>query len=89
MIIKRLRKRRDEKRFNQYFSSPERASATDNHCVPIYDHFSDEIDPDMEFMVMPLLRPFDEPPMSAVVEVVDFVHQTLKVRHTACYENLV
>lgn len=59
-------------------SSPERLREPSNHCVPILDHFcleSEEID----FLVMPLLVPFDGPPFLYVTEVVDFVRQTLEV----------
>lgn len=79
VIIKKMRKRQNEGRFSLYFSAPERASATENHCVPAYDCFQDEVDKEVEFLVMPVLRPFDDPPFEAVGEVLDFIQQTLEV----------
>ncbi|KLO08592.1 hypothetical protein SCHPADRAFT_908516 [Schizopora paradoxa] len=48
-----------------------------NHCVPILDSFEIEGD-EAIYMVMPLLRDFNDPPFYAVKDVVDFVHQTLE-----------
>lgn len=44
--------------------------------MPIYDYIRGESE---EFLVMPLLRAFDDPPFYAVEEVLDFVRQTLEV----------
>ncbi|KDQ64115.1 hypothetical protein JAAARDRAFT_27739 [Jaapia argillacea MUCL 33604] len=49
-----------------------------NHCVSIYDNFSDPLEPDISFIVMPLLRPFDDPEFGTVGEVLDFIGQTLE-----------
>lgn len=48
-----------------------------NHCVPIYDHFPDDFDEKYAYIVMPLLRRFNDPPFSFVSEVLDFMTQTL------------
>ncbi|KLO13857.1 hypothetical protein SCHPADRAFT_940067 [Schizopora paradoxa] len=48
-----------------------------NHCVPILDSFEID-DDDSIYIVMPLLRDFDEPNFYSVREVIDFVHQTLE-----------
>lgn len=50
-----------------------------NHCVPILDHFPDDKEPYTEFIVMPFLRPFNDPPFCYVDEVIDFVRQSLEV----------
>lgn len=50
-----------------------------NHCVPILDSFIDEMEPDTEFIVMPMLRKFDSPCFGTVIEVFDFVRQLLEV----------
>jgi hypothetical protein len=47
-----------------------------NHCVPILDTFIDE---DIVYIVMPLLRPFNDPPFLAVAEVIDFIDQLVEV----------
>lgn len=61
-------------------SKPDRLKDPMNHCVPTIDVFRDESEPMYDFMVMPLLRSFDDPEFFNVGEVVDFVHQTIEVR---------
>ena len=80
VIIKRTQKAKREGETAAFFSTPERLRSPRNHCVPIYDCISDTIDPEIEFLVMPLLRSFDDPPFEAVGEVLDFVKQTLEVQ---------
>ncbi|TFK85935.1 kinase-like protein [Polyporus arcularius HHB13444] len=50
----------------------------DNHCVPVLDAFPDPLDPGRTLLVMPWLRPFDDPEFVAVGEVIEFVEQMLK-----------
>lgn len=50
-----------------------------NHCVPILDYFEDESESNTAFMVMPLLRAFNDPPFVFIYEVTDFIRQTLEV----------
>jgi len=50
-----------------------------NHCVPILDAFQDPVIPDFSYIVMPLLRLFDNPEFGAMGEVIDFVTQLLEV----------
>jgi serine/threonine protein kinase len=57
-------------------SSPERRKDPHNHAVPILDHFTKGT---VAFLVMPLLRLFNDPPFSTVNEVVDFFRQMLQV----------
>ena len=52
----------------------------DNHCVPVLDVFPDPLDSARSLMVMPWLRPFDDPDFVVVGEVIDFVTQMLEVR---------
>jgi len=54
-----------------------------NHCVPILDTFIDE---DIVYIVMPLLRPFNDPPFLAVAEVIDFIDQLVEVFHPSPYK---
>jgi hypothetical protein len=49
-----------------------------NHCVPILATFIDETEP-IVYIVMPLLRAFNDPPFVAVAEVIDFVDQMVQV----------
>lgn len=50
-----------------------------NRCVPVLSVFSDDRDPWYRYIVMPVLRPFNEPNFMSFGEVVDFVNQTLEV----------
>ncbi|KAH9851078.1 kinase-like domain-containing protein [Lenzites betulinus] len=49
-----------------------------NHCVPVIDIFPDPDEPEWYFMVMPYLRPFDDPEFELIGEVVEFIRQMLE-----------
>ena len=61
-----------------------RALAADHtlrsHCIPIYDTFRLEYEGDVDFVVFPFLRPFEDPHFEYVGEVIDFVDQLLQAR---------
>ena len=76
VIVKKIAKGSREKAVAQYMSSFDDQR---NHCVPILDTFVDDADDDIEFLVMPVLRRFNDPPFRSVNEVVDFMRQTLEV----------
>ncbi|KAI5115822.1 hypothetical protein M0805_005571 [Coniferiporia weirii] len=59
-------------------STPEALKDPMNHCVPILDHMRDESDENQEYIVMPLLRRFNQPEFYAISEVLDFIRQTLE-----------
>lgn len=63
-----------------YFSQPTIRDDPRNHCVPILDHFLDDENPNIGYLVMPLLRQFDDPPLQFVEEVLEFVDQVMQVR---------
>ena len=50
-----------------------------NHCVPVTQVFKDHNDPNVSYMVMPFLRPMDDPPFESVKEIVKFTDQILEV----------
>lgn len=52
----------------------------ENHCVPVLDAFPDPLYPGRSLMVMPYLRPFNDPEFIIVGDAVDFVSQMLEVR---------
>ncbi|KAI8970996.1 kinase-like protein [Trametes punicea] len=56
-----------------------------NHTVPVLEFLDDPHDPGLSLMVMPYLRPINDPDFTTVGEVVDFVSQTLE----ACPPGLV
>jgi len=53
-----------------------------NHVVPLYDVFVDAVKPHIQYMVMPVLRRFDDPEFVTVGEVVEFISQALEVRRS-------
>ncbi|KAL5513541.1 hypothetical protein ACEPAH_3940 [Sanghuangporus vaninii] len=60
-------------------SSMDRLQDPMNHCVPIYDCFPDIREQyGGSFIMMPLLRAFNDPPFVYVDEVIDFVRQMLQ-----------
>ncbi|OCB92166.1 hypothetical protein A7U60_g458 [Sanghuangporus baumii] len=75
VIIKKVKKSSSEKAVAMFLSC---INDPRNHCVPIIDSFADASDEKIEFLVMPLLRRFDDPSYRAVNEVVDFLKQTLE-----------
>ncbi len=63
--------------------TPERRSNPRNHAVPLLDSLVG--DKTYDFLIMPLLREFNDPPFVYVEEVVDFVRQTLEVHISSSY----
>jgi hypothetical protein len=61
------------------FSSEPLRSDPRNHCVPVLDLIQDDEDSDVSYMIMPLLRPMDDPPFEFVEEMVDYTDQILEV----------
>jgi len=62
----------------EYFSSRKMTADSRNHVVPFYHAFMDNFSPHIQFMVMPVLRRFDDPEFRLVCDVVDFVSQVLE-----------
>lgn len=63
----------------RYLSHEEHLGDMKNHSVPIFDSFQDPFLPEVKYLVMPLLRPYDDPEFWAIGEVVDFATQILEV----------
>ena len=78
VAIKRIDARSRELGIMQLLSSEERRANPSNHCVPLLNHFYDDEEGAI-YLVLPLLRAFDDPPFQLVEEVVEFVRQTLEV----------
>ncbi|KAL6300717.1 hypothetical protein BKA93DRAFT_740008 [Sparassis latifolia] len=76
--IKTVKRDGDEVRIANYLSRLEVSSHPLNRCVPVLDIFPDPLNHDAAFMVMPFLRPFDNPEFGAIGEVTEFVRQTLE-----------
>ena len=47
--------------------------------MPILDVFTDPFDASLSLLVMPYLRPFNDPEFCTIGEVMDFIRQTLEV----------
>lgn len=63
----------------RYLSSPPLSTEPHNHCCPILDVLQDAQDEDMQFIVMPLLRRYNDPKFETVGEVVEFIRQAFEV----------
>ena len=79
VIIKLVEAGSDEVAITRMLSSTERRKDPHNHAVPILDYFVEGGDSQDAFLVMPLLRPFDDPAFSTVSEVIDLFRQLLQV----------
>ena len=66
----------------EYFSTRRMTEDSRNHVVPLYDVFVDALTPHIQYMVMPVLRRFDDPEFITVGEVVEFISQVLEVRRS-------
>ncbi|KAG5337230.1 hypothetical protein C0989_010131, partial [Termitomyces sp. Mn162] len=78
VCIKRITNVSDEIAIAKYLSSRELLSDSRNHCPPIFDDFVDPEDPMIIYMIMPLLRDFNDPEFGFHGEVVDCVTQLLE-----------
>lgn len=74
----------NESHISSFLSSQELANDPANHCIPILDIIKDESEQDREFLVMPVLRPFNQPPFFSVEEILEFVEQILEVSFSYC-----
>lgn len=79
VTIKTVSRHNDEVTIARRLSSKELLRDPSNHCVPVLDVFDDPFDTSKALMVMPYLRPFDDPEFRTIGEVMDFISQTLEV----------
>lgn len=63
-----------------YLSSPDLRADPTNHVAPLLDLLTGN--KEYDFIVMPVLRFFNDPPFVFVDEVLDFIQQSLEVRVT-------
>lgn len=68
-----------EAEIGEYFSRVDIATDPRNHCIPIYDVLTVPDKSHEIILVMPLFRPFENPPFRTVGEVVDFLTQIFEV----------
>lgn len=79
VYIKIVETNSDELKIATFFSSGALARNPRNRCVPILDHFPDDGNPSITYMIMPFLVRTLETPFETVANVVDFVDQILEV----------
>ncbi|KAF8163595.1 kinase-like domain-containing protein [Crassisporium funariophilum] len=78
VVIKMIYKRKQEVDIVRYLSSSQLLLDKTNHTVRILGIFQDPYNPEIEHLVMPVLRPYDSPEFGVIGEVVDFVTQVLE-----------
>lgn len=79
VFIKRVIEGASETDIQRYLYDGQRSENSKNHSCPVLDVFRDVEDEGHEYLVLPVLRKLDDPPFYAIVEVLDFVQQTLEV----------
>lgn len=62
-----------------YFSSAALITQPANHCVPVYEVFALDDEDDIMVMVMPLLRPYNNPTFDTTGEAVECFRQLFEV----------
>lgn len=80
VAIKQVEPSSPEIEIGEMLSTPESLQDPMNHCVPVLDHFSNPEEPNVAYVVMPLLRKFDDPEFYGISEILDFMAQMLEVR---------
>lgn len=78
VCIKRLEDDHNELKIALMFSSEATRRHTTNHVVPIQDHFQDDEDEAISYVVIPFLRAIDDPPFETVDDIVQFCDQILE-----------
>lgn len=81
VAIKQVATESPEIEIGVMLSTPESLRDPRNHCVPILDHFSNPAEPDITYIVMPLLIQYDKPEFYDISEMLDFMSQLLQVRN--------
>jgi hypothetical protein len=67
-----------------YLSSVPLRNDPKNHCVPFLEVLDVPNDEATVIIVMPFLRPFDDPPFGTIGEVFDCLIQLFEVPHLSC-----
>ncbi|KAH9851120.1 kinase-like domain-containing protein [Lenzites betulinus] len=75
VAIKACLRDRPELYIAQYLSSLDDHR---NHCVKVYEILPDPSDPERALMVMPYLRPCNNPDFATIGDVVEFIDQTIE-----------
>lgn len=68
-----------EVEISEFFSTEPLASHPRNHCAPLYEVLDVPDEEDTVLLVLPLLRPYDNPSFETVGEAIDFFAQVFEV----------
>jgi hypothetical protein len=68
-----------------FVSSEALSSDPTNHCIPVSEVLQVPDDKDLVIMIMPFLRPYDDPPFDTFGETVECYRQILEVPHVIHY----
>lgn len=88
VIMKVVQRGSSEVDIARYLSQKDFLSDHRNHCVPLLDVL-DPGEGDKIFMVIPLLRSFDDPEFQSVDDAINFVQQTIEVGQRSSLETLI
>ena len=80
VVLKRVNKSEHEfeVEISKYFSSEDLRKDPRNHCVPVFDVLDVPDQPDIQVIVLPLLRRCNDPRWGTVGEAVAFFDQVLE-----------
>ncbi|KAI0709581.1 kinase-like domain-containing protein [Cerioporus squamosus] len=67
-----------EVEIGRYFTKPPLSDEFRNHCIPYFEVLQDPQIANIELVVMPLLREYNDPPFVTVGEAVEFFHQAFE-----------
>ncbi len=76
VAIKIVRNDKQELQLTQFLSS---IRDSQNHCIPLFQVLSDPLDSKLSLMIMPYLRPCNDPEFWTIGEVIAFIEQTIEV----------
>ena len=79
VYIKEVKTDSEEYRIAQLLTQEDWIDDPRNHCVPIVKLFEDHNNDQVSYIVMPFLRPANDPVFEFVKEIIDFVDQILEV----------
>ncbi|KAI9063468.1 hypothetical protein FKP32DRAFT_1571909 [Trametes sanguinea] len=78
VMIKKIVTGSSEEELATLLSSTDLRQDPRNHCVPILDVLRDPEDAQLSYLVMPFLRPLDDPEYSTIDEILDCIEQILE-----------
>lgn len=82
VILKRIQRsiHPHEIEIGRFLASEPLRKQRENHCVEMFDVLQVPNETDEAILVLPLLRPFNNPPFETIGEIVDFTLQVFEVR---------